>query len=135
MSPAKKDPASAQVILRSASGKVIDGATSITSQNVREFAPSDESVVRAAEAFAAAGFDVGAMVGISFSISAPVGRFEQVFKTRLRQERGGLEAIQDDGSGSYELPLHGLPESLASLVVAVAFTPPPDFGPTDFFGP
>ncbi|MCP4542745.1 MAG: hypothetical protein GY832_36950 [Chloroflexi bacterium] len=136
MSLEKEQLVSAQVVLPSASGKVIDGETSITSKNIQEFAPSPKLVARATEAFAVAGFDVGAMVGISFSISAPVSTFEQVFKTRLRQEdRGGVEAIQDDGSGSYELSLDALPKSLADLVVAVAFTPPPDFGPTEFFGP
>lgn len=132
----KKQIISAQVVLRSASGKAIDGETIITSENIRDFVPSPETVARASETFAAAGFDVGEMVGISFSISATVSTFEQVFETSLRQEeRGGVEAVQDDGSGSYELPLDALPESLANLVVAVTFTPPPDFGPTEFLGP
>lgn len=127
---------SAQVVLRSASGKAIDGETIITAENFQDFAPSPETVTRATEAFAAAGFDVGSMAGISFSISATVSTFEQVFRTRLRQEeRGSVEAVEDDGSAGYELPLEALPESLANLVVAVTFTPPPDFGPTEFFGP
>ena len=136
MSLEKEQLVSAQVVLPSASGKATNGETIITSENIQDFAPSPETVARASEAFAAAGFDVGEMVGISFSISATVSTFEQVFQTRLRQnEQGGVEAVQEDDSGSYELPLKSLPESLASLIVAVTFTPPPDFGPTEFFGP
>ena len=132
----KEQIVSAQVVLRAASGKAIDSETIITTENIQDFAPSSETVARASEAFAAAGFDVGEMVGISFSIAAPVNTFEQVFKTRLRRdERGGVEVIQDDGSGSYELPLDALAESLADFVVVVTFTPPPDFGPTEFLGP
>lgn len=125
---------SAQVILRAASGKVIDSKTIITSENIQNFVPSLELVASATEAFSAVGFDVGKMVGISFSISAPVSTFEQVFETRFRQDkRGGVEVILGDGSGSYEIPLKSLPEYLTRLVVAITFTPPPDFGPTEFF--
>jgi hypothetical protein len=136
MSLEKEQVVSAQVVLRSASGKVIDSETTITSENIQDFAPSPETVAKASQAFAALGFDVGEMVGISFSISATVGTFEQVFKTTLRQdEQGGIEAVQADGSGSYELLLDALPDSLTNLVVAVTFTPLPDFGPPEFFGP
>jgi hypothetical protein len=132
----KERVVSAQVVLRPASGKTIDGKTLITSDNIRDFVPSPEAVARATSAFAAAGFEVGNVVGISFSISATVDTFEHVFETRLRRsERGGIEAVRDDGAGNYELPLKALPQSLANLIVAVTFMRPPDFGPTEFFGP
>lgn len=136
MSFEKEQMMSAQVLLPAASGKPIDRETIITSENIQDFVPSLETVARAREAFAAAGFDVGENVGISFSISATVSTFEQVFETSLRQDdQGGVAALQDDGSVRYELPLGGLPELLSNLVVAVTFSPPPDFGPTEFFGP
>lgn len=136
MSLEKKQIVSAQVVLRSSEGKAIHGKTIITAQTIKDFAPSSEAVARATGAFANAGFDVGPMVGISFSITAPVSTFEEVFRTRLRrEERGGVEAIKEDGSGSYELPLDSLAESITDLAVAVTFTPPPDFGPTEFFEP
>lgn len=135
--PIQKDQVvSAQVVLQPASGEAIDAETVITSENVQDFAPSPGAAAEATQAFAAMGFDVGDVVGISFSITAEVSTFEQVFETRLREDgRGGVEAVRDDGSASYELPLEPLPESLSNLVVAVTFTPPPDFGPTEYFGP
>jgi hypothetical protein len=136
MSLAGEQSISAQVVLPSASGRIIDGATIITSENIQDFMPSPELAARAAAAFAAEGFDVGVTVGVGFSISAPAETFEQLFQTPLRQnEQGGIVAAGEDGSGTYELPLRGLPESLASLVVAVTFAPPPDFGPTEFSEP
>lgn len=136
MSLPKEQVVSAQVILRSASGKVISSETIITAETIKDYVPAVEAVTRATAAFAAAGFEVGPMVGISFAITAPVSLFEQQFQTQLRlAEAGGVEAVKADGSGSYELPLAALPSSLANLVTAVAFSPPPDFGPTNYFGP
>jgi hypothetical protein len=124
---------SAQVVLRSATGKSPDGSSMITTQTIRDFLPSAEAVARATEAFAAWGFDVGSVQGNSFSISAPVGTFERVFNVHLRRQQGGsVEAVKADGSGSYEVPLEALPKPLTDLIVAVTFTPPPDFGPTNF---
>ena len=123
----------AQVVLRAASGKAPDGHSLITAETLKEFAPSEEAVARAKAAFSTAGFEVGPLVGNSFSITAPVGTFEKVFKTQLRrQEHGGIESVRQDGSTSLELPLGALPASVANPVAAVTFTPPPDFGPTKF---
>lgn len=129
----KKDQiVSAQAVLRPASGKSIQGAT-ITAANVHEFAPSPEAAAKVKRSFADAGFEVGEVVGNSFSITAPASTFERTFKTRLRRrEGGGIEAAQTRSSGSLELPLDVLPKSTADLIEAVTFTPPPDFGPTDF---
>ena len=133
MSLENQQTVSAQVVLRSASGRRVGGEAAITAETIREFAPSQDTVARATEAFAAMGFKVGPMIGISFSITAPVDAFEKVLRTRLRlAERGGVEAVEEDGSGSYELPLDSLPEQIADLVETVTFTPPPDFGPTEF---
>jgi len=123
----------AQVVLRAASGKSPSGHAIITAENLKEFAPSEEAVARAKAAFSGAGFEVGPLVGNSFSITAPVGTFENVFKTELRrQEHGGIESVREHSSTSLELPLGALPPSVATLVAAVTFTPPPDFGPTRF---
>jgi hypothetical protein len=133
MALAKDQIISAQVVLRSASGKSPDGNSVITTETIRDFLPSDEMVSRAIEAFAAAGFNAGAVIGNSFSISAPVNTFERVFKTHLRRQEGGsVEVVKADNSGSYELPLDALPRSVTDLVAAVTFTPAPDFGPTKF---
>jgi subtilase family serine protease len=126
----KQSVASAQVVLRSANGQPIDGAI-ITAETIKDFAPEPETVTKAAATFAALGFDVQKMVGISFPITATLATFEEVFKTHLCQK----EDKANDGVGSYELPLEALPDSVANLVLAVTFMPPPDFGPTQFFGP
>ena len=114
----------------------INGDTIITTETVKKFTPSLETVTNATTAFANAGFEVGRMVGISFSITAPLSTFQEVFNIHLREtEDAGIEVINNDGSGCYELPLDELPESIANYVENVTFTLPPDFGPTEFFGP
>ena len=124
---------SAQVILRSASGKAPHGRAAITSETVEEYLPSPETVRQARAAFAAQGFQVGGVVGNSFSITAPVVTFERLFKMTLRSRAGGgVEAVNPGSVGSYGLPRSVLPEDLAQHVEAVTFTPPPDFGPGSF---
>jgi hypothetical protein len=120
---------SAQVILPSAGGRRPNSKTAITSENIRDFQPTAETVAEASKAFTAAGFDVGPAFGNSFSITAPAGTIMRLFKTGLRRTpRGGLQAIREDGSASEELPLERLPESIKRHVVGITFTPPPDFG-------
>jgi hypothetical protein len=129
----KKDQrVSAQVVLRAASGKS-PHAAAITAATIEEFLPSPQTVAAAVEQLAAAGFDTGPVVGNSLAITAPIRTFEAVFRTRLRQrEGGGIESVARDGSAGFEIPLSALPRTLAVLLTAVTFTPPPDFGPTGF---
>lgn len=118
-----EQPVSAQVILRSMSGKQL-GEEPITSKNLHDYAPSPEDVAVALEAFSAAGFETGPMVGISFAITAPVRTFERFFGSRLTVERGRVRvggAIDDE---QLQLPLTKLPQSLVGRVIAVTFTPP-----------
>jgi hypothetical protein len=108
--------ASAQVVLRPASGQRVTDP--ITSQNVREIMPSGADAALASGTFERLGFQVGSLVANSFSITGPTALFEKVFKTRLRPE-------------TLELPTHALPKQIASIIEAVTFTPPPDFGPAN----
>src|SRR5687767_7712656 len=88
---------SAQVLLRSASGMPIDGRTAITVETIKQFAPSPEVIDRTTRAFASCGFDVGPVVGNSFSITAPAGTFEKMFDVPLhRQPNGAIEFKNDD---------------------------------------
>lgn len=119
---------SVQVALKPRLGTVIDGRTVITASNVSQFEPSEEAASQAISAFSAMGFEIGVMVGYSFSITGSVLRFEEVFKTRI--EDG--QVLQEDGSRIYELPLDAIPEELARDIALVTFTPPMDFGPADF---
>jgi hypothetical protein len=129
--PGKQSSASAQVVLRPASGQTIRGDVPITSQNLKDYLPSQENAARVKQFFAGAGFEVGLLVGISFSITAAVELFESTFQTRLRlEERGGVTALGPNRTASYELPLQALPHEIANNIEAVTFTPPIDFGPT-----
>lgn len=120
--------ASAQVIVRSQSGTQVRGDVPITTENLAQYQPSADDAAAAQAAFGAAGFEVGPMVGISFSITAPLSRFEQVFGVPLRVDEGGAVAAAAKAApaGGMELPLHRLPGALAERVAAVAFTPPAD---------
>jgi hypothetical protein len=108
--------ASAQVVLRPASGKRV--TEPITSQNVREIMPSSADAALARRTFEELGFQAGPVVANSFSITGPTALFEKAFKTRLRPD-------------TFELPTHVLPDPIASIVEAVTFTPAPDFGPAN----
>jgi hypothetical protein len=123
---------SAQVILRSASGKPLDPQTPITSSNIGEYTPSATTVAAARSAFTNAGFDVGNVVGNNMSITAPVTTFESFFKTHVRYEQGRGMVAASNGLASQELPVRHLPSEVLNLVEAVTFTPPPDFGPTNW---
>lgn len=123
----KKEIISAQVLLRT--GAPLDAAK-LTAQEIAKIVPPASVVEKTRAAFEAAGFAVGPAVGLSFSITAPVRVFEQIFKTRLsRDARGG---IITDAGGAETLPLSNLSPTLAENIEAVTFTPPPDYGPTNF---
>ena len=125
---------SAQVVLKSASGKSVDGKTAITSENIADYAPSPSSAASAAAGFSEAGFEVGNMVGNSFSVTAPKRTFEKFFKIKLQaEERGDVKVAATKGAtAGYEIPLKALPGNLSQLVAAVTFSPPPDFGPSNY---
>jgi len=119
------------------SGGIAPGQQAITAANIKDFTPSPATAEKVRQAFQAAGFDVGAIVGNSFSITATLKVFEKEFKTRLsRTERGAIQTVKTaktkDKAEDYELPLAHLPPDITADVVAVTFTPPPDFGPVSF---
>lgn len=118
---------SAQVLLHAASGNIVTGDTIITKENIQDYAPAHEIVALAQKSFLNAGFQVGNMVGISFSIAGSVRQFEDFFSTKLRQQKdGGFVALQDGKSVGREFPLHALPHSLRKLILTVTFESPAD---------
>lgn len=125
---------SAEIALRSASGKSFKDQTAITSENVAEYLPSSEVVEKARRAFTELGFEVSAAAGLGFSITAPASLFKKVFKIKtISDERGGVKAASAAAAeGDYELPLKALPKELAKDVAAATFSRPPDFGPGNF---
>ena len=120
---------SAQVMLLPASGKKIGPDTQITAENIEEFAPPPDAYLIASGAFRSIGFEIGPLVGVTFSITAPAGTFENMFKADLqRSVKGGVECI----GGDLEFPLDHLPDNVRKIIQTVTFTEPPDFGPTEF---
>ena len=73
------------------------------------------------EQFAQAGFQIGPLVGVSFSISGPAALFEQFF--RVQAGPGGQTLTGE------ALPLVTLDPALRSQIQAILSTRPPDFGP------
>jgi hypothetical protein len=121
---------SAQVVLHPASGK-LTGGEQITSENVERFLPSPEAVAEASGFFRGAGFEVGDIVGTSFSIVGSPAEFERTFGERPeRSVERGVDTVRLE-RGGLELDLGRLPGSVRRHLQAVTFTPPPDFGPTN----
>ena len=108
----KKSLLSAQVLLVPASGQ-IPPDQEITAANIDKLklGPDAEAILGL---FKKAGFSVGNLVGLSFSITAEAKVFEKFFATKKL---------------SGDLPL---PANLSKSVRAVTFPSPPDFGPGSF---
>jgi hypothetical protein len=118
---------SAQVSLKPKSGRM-PKPESITSENLESFLPDAQRASQTRARFESLGFEVGALVGNSFSISAPAKKFEQHFQTKIlhTNQHASLE------DGSLELPVAGLPDEMKVNIDAVSFSKPPDFGPGNF---
>lgn len=104
------------VVLRPMSGEDLPPG-GLTSQTVARFLPDADAAERVRALFAARGFDVGRLVGIAFSITAPQDAVRQLFGS-----------VPDVGS----LPLDRLPADVREHVLAIEAEPPLDFGPTSF---
>lgn len=120
MSKQPADPiVSAQVLLKPASG-VRPADAEITARNIAALAPAGDDVDAVVAAFSKAGLEIGAVVGLGFSITGPRSTFDRVFGTQSAGESPG------------ELPLDRLPARVRRGVSAVTFPPPPDFGPGSY---
>ena len=90
---------SAQVVLRSASGRSANEAGAITAENIDMFVPPPETAARVAAAFQSLGFATGPLVGISFSITGSAGRFGKVFGAVLwRTDDEGVACLGPAGA-------------------------------------
>jgi hypothetical protein len=118
------DLLSATVLLRPAGGG--SAADYATVETADRLLPDPQAAEQAQAYFRDAGFDVTAAFGPTFSIVASRELFERTFATRLKgADREGVTTEE----GAFELPL---PADLGEAVEAVTFTPPPDFGPTEY---
>lgn len=110
---------SAQVLLKPSSG-VMPRDADITAANIAALLPEPQVAADIRQRLATAGFEVGPLVGPSFSITATAEVFKRVFK------------LTSPGRDKGEIPLSHLPEPLRRAVAAVTFPSPPDFGPGNF---
>lgn len=122
---------SAQVVLIPAGGPT---DTPVTAETLAEHAPDTDAAAHVASHLRRAGFDVGELIGTSFSITGPRSRFEDTFDIALTidTDDAGTVAYATTDAGHLELPLSSLPSNLVRHVTAVTFTEPPDFGPGSF---
>lgn len=133
MPVSKESIVSAQVILRPASGKAIDDRSVISADNLAEFAPSPSAVSSVTAGFRSKGFEIGPVVGVSFSVTGTIRAFEKFFGMRIRLGRDrAYEFVAKNKTVGHELSGENLPAVLREFVHAVAFPLPPDFGPTKF---
>jgi hypothetical protein len=121
----------AEVVLRSAGGRLEGPRTPISSDNLGDQRPPFDTVAAATEFFRRQGFSVGEPGGISFTVAGPKSLFERVFGSTLTvtEERNMTTTATADGA--LELPLDRIPAEVAEPIEAVTFTPPPDYGPTN----
>jgi hypothetical protein len=113
---AMTDPVTLTVVLRPAGGRELPPG-GLTAATIGDGAPDPNAAERARAAFEERGFEVGPLVGIAFSITAPREHASDVFGE-----------LPDAGS----VGLGGLPEGMRSEILAVEAEPPPDFGPRSF---
>jgi hypothetical protein len=104
----------AEVVLRPRNGP-LTGREQITAATLDSFQPAAATFTRAGDYFRSRGFAVSPGFGISFTITGPRTTFEREFG--------------EVASDARELPLDRLPADVATLVHAVTFTPPVDYGP------
>jgi hypothetical protein len=113
------------VILRPAKGRLRD-VGAVSQKNLAATVPAAGNAARVQEYFAKQGFVVhagGGAGGNSFSIEASVKALAKLFDSKE------VEQLAKTGG---ELSLGKLPRDIQDLLEAVSFSPPPDFGPTNF---
>ena len=79
----------AQVILRPASGQRITGESVITAETLYLYAPRPESAATASRAFSDAGFEVGPVAGVGFSLSGSRELFSRFFQVEVADAAEG----------------------------------------------
>ena len=104
----------------------------ITAEHAELLQPDPAAARAAQDFFRSAGFELGPLVALGFAVSGPRSLFEGIFGATLVVEGEGTTTTARTDAGSLEVPLDRLPATVGAVVRAVAFTPPPDFGPTGY---
>jgi hypothetical protein len=131
--------------MRSSRGKVVSAQVLLYGEGGRRFKDTELVAANAAalqapaaaasaavEHFREAGFEVGPVVGLGFSITAKASLFEKVFAAKVSVDENGGASVGSKG-GDRALDLHGLPKAIQACVAAIEFAEPPDFGPTQYY--
>lgn len=120
---------SALILLLPASGISLEGHDQITSETIEAFSPPPDAYISVSEFFKSMDFEVGPLVGLSFSITAPSSAFKSLFKTELvKSPEGGIQSRE----GGPEIEPDSLPSNIRRLIQTITFDEPPDFGPKEF---
>lgn len=129
----KQDVVSAQIILPSLSGAKIGSETSITVENVQQLTPSTETIFKATGYFREKGFEVGNVVGISFSITGAVELFEEILNVKVvLDDNNAAIFISSKGLKTSTLEGDALKSLPDGLVDSITFPEPLDFGPGSY---
>ncbi|MFK7602190.1 hypothetical protein ACI3L1_08265 [Deinococcus sp. SM5_A1] len=130
--PNQPTPVTMQVILRAASGQAPDAHAPVTAATLHQFQPDASAAEATRQHFQQAGFEVGDVVGTSFSITAAAATYQQFFGTEVHLDSAGTSLVSGDGTARRELPLNDLPAVLQPHVAAVTLSEPLDFGPASY---
>jgi len=113
---------SAEVILKSKSGRSLtQQGIAITSENIEEFRPKQETIKEATHNLEKLGFRVS-QTGVTLTIVGEPAQFEKAFKVKLTTKKAtaGIEVQTNNKEVS-------IPASLSNTVEKVVFIPPPEF--------
>jgi hypothetical protein len=131
MPSSKNKVISAQVLLFGEGGRRFTDAELVAANAAALQAPAD-AVSAATGYFRNAGFEVGPVVGLGFSITGKASLFEKVFAVKLTaDDRGAMQIAGKQGGRA--LAVSKLPEQVRRCVAAIEFPEPPDFGPAQFY--
>jgi len=86
---------------------------------------TQQEIAKAKGHFTAAGFEVHAPLGTSFSIAGKRSLFERVFGQSITIDDETIGAVATVEGGGLELSTTSLPEELKAQVKGVSFMPPP----------
>ena len=124
----------AHVVLRATKGKSMPADAQITAETLSSVRPSDDDVRVARHYFECHGFATQELMGISFEINGSVELFEAFFHTSLREgQNGTILSRSGEAVEEYELPRSVLSGDIEPMIHAITLSPPPQFGPGEFF--
>lgn len=112
---------SAEVILKSISGRSLTDDVPITSKNIKEFQPSQETINETSQIISKFGFRVMPS-NITITIVGSKSLFEEVFDTNLEIDATTKEVYVKKSDRDLTIP-----SSLRNLVEKVVFIPPPEY--------